>query len=411
MTSVEIVKQILASDIIGWILAFLGGCIVYKMVDNMQTKLERHTVIKEIESTINELFSKQIAKANNSSDENNQKLNDVNIRTILHDKSPWEEYKNETKIKIDKSQRYVQIRSKDGYDEYISTQAIHESLILFRRIEKLYKDSIVKPIDLADLWRELLPFGTSGRLEFYKSYLRESDVRSIVFVLFNTILACEKYKIYDANEYFARDFFKDCLKEEKKKMFIKNNRYTFKERLKVKKFLRILENSLQSHRKKCMDIKIISSENRNQINEFIKLHWFSTDMVVRGEIVDMTTTNGFVMYNDGEIIGVVTYRIKASECEIMSLDSLREKQGIGATLLNKVIEAAKDENCLRVKLITTNDNINALRFYQKRGFDMLNLYCNALDISRKLKPSIPLTGDFGITLRHEIEMSLDISSK
>lgn len=157
-----------------------------------------------------------------------------------------------------------------------------------------------------------------------------------------------------------------------------------------------------------MDIRTINSENRSQINEFIKSHWFSTDMVVRGEIVDMTATDGFVIYDNKEIIGLVTYRIKDDECEIMSLDSLREKQGIGTALLNKVIEAAKGVNCSKVKLITTNDNINALCFYQKRGFDMVDLYRNALDISRKLKPSIPLIGEFGIPLRHEIEFEMNL---
>lgn len=157
-----------------------------------------------------------------------------------------------------------------------------------------------------------------------------------------------------------------------------------------------------------MDIKIISSENRNQINEFIMSHWFSTDMVVRGEIVDMRLIDGFVMYDNEEIIGLVTYRVKASECEIMSLDSLMERQGTGTVLLNKVIEAARGENCSKVKLITTNDNINALGFYQKRGFDMVNLYYNALNDSRKLKPSIPLIGDFGIPLMHEIEFEMNL---
>lgn len=157
-----------------------------------------------------------------------------------------------------------------------------------------------------------------------------------------------------------------------------------------------------------MNIKIISSENRKQINDFISSLWFSTDMVVRGELVDMTALEGFVMYNQEIIIGLVTYRIKNKECEIMSLDSLSENQGIGTALVNKVIEAARGRNCMKIKLITTNDNINAIQFYQKRGFDMVNLYRNALDISRKLKPSIPLLGNFSIPIKHEIEFEMDL---
>jgi ribosomal protein S18 acetylase RimI-like enzyme len=155
-----------------------------------------------------------------------------------------------------------------------------------------------------------------------------------------------------------------------------------------------------------MDINIISLENRKQINDFISEHWFSTDMVVRGELVDMTSLDCFVIHDSEAIIGLLTYRIKDDECEIMSLDSLNEKQGIGTNLLNTVIEIASKNKCTKVKLITTNDNVNAIRFYQKRGFDMVKLYHNALDTSRNLKPSIPLLGDFNIPLKHEIEFEM-----
>lgn len=157
-----------------------------------------------------------------------------------------------------------------------------------------------------------------------------------------------------------------------------------------------------------MDVKIISPENRKQINDFISSHWFSTDMVVREELVDMTRLDGFVIYDKETIIGLITYRIKSNECEIMSLDSLNENQGIGTTLVNKVIEIASEKKCTKIKLITTNDNINTICFYQKRGFDMVNIYRNALDASRKLKPSIPLLGDFNIPLKHEIEFEMDL---
>ncbi|WP_346873864.1 hypothetical protein [Clostridium sp. UBA5988] len=39
---------------------------------------------------------------------------------------------------------------------------------------------------------------------------------------------------------------------------------------------------------------------------------------------------------------------------------------------------------------------------------MAKLYHNALDISRKLKPTIPLIGDFDIPLKHEIEFEMDL---
>lgn len=94
--------------------------------------------------------------------------------------------------------------------------------------------------------------------------------------------------------------------------------------------------------------------------------------------------------------------------EILSLDSLQENQGIGSKLVQNVIYEAKERKLQKIVLITTNDNINAIRFYQKRGFDMVHLFHNAMDVSRKLKPEIPLIGENSIPLRHEIEFELSI---
>ncbi|MDT8717962.1 GNAT family N-acetyltransferase [Clostridium sp. 19966] len=157
-----------------------------------------------------------------------------------------------------------------------------------------------------------------------------------------------------------------------------------------------------------MDIKSITAENRNQINEFLIYHWFSTDMAVRGELVDMRTLAGFIAYERENIVGLVMYQIVDKECEIMSLDSLKEGKGIGTSLVDKVIEKSTELGCRRIKLITTNDNIKAIKFYQRRGFDMVNLYINAVVASRKLKPSIPMIGDFGIPIKHEIEFEKKI---
>lgn len=157
-----------------------------------------------------------------------------------------------------------------------------------------------------------------------------------------------------------------------------------------------------------MELREIGSENREEINSFIQEHWYSTEMVLRGQIVDMTTVEGIVAYEDEKIIGLLTYEIKNGECEILSLDSLDQNKGIGSKLIDFVCQIAKKETCSKIKLITTNDNINAIKFYQKRGFDMVKIYRNALDVSRKIKPSIPIIGDLGIPLKHEIEFEMNL---
>ncbi|WP_312699011.1 GNAT family N-acetyltransferase [Sedimentibacter sp.] len=154
----------------------------------------------------------------------------------------------------------------------------------------------------------------------------------------------------------------------------------------------------------------INEDNREQVNNFLMEYWYSTDMVLRGAIVDMTKISGIIVYDDKDkIIGLLTYIITDGVCELISLDSIEEGKGIGTLLIEQLIQIAKVHNCRKIILITTNDNVSAIRFYQKKGFDMIRVYFNALETSRKLKPAIPLVGDNEIPLKHEIEFELKIT--
>jgi RimJ/RimL family protein N-acetyltransferase len=88
-----------------------------------------------------------------------------------------------------------------------------------------------------------------------------------------------------------------------------------------------------------------------------------------------------------------------------------ERKGVGTELINKVIEFAVEVKARRVWLITTNDNIDAIKFYQKRGFRIIRIHTGAIDLSRKLKPSIPVVGNYGIPIRDEIELEMKLKNK
>lgn len=155
-----------------------------------------------------------------------------------------------------------------------------------------------------------------------------------------------------------------------------------------------------------MIIHSISQKDQQAVDEFIMSRWYTMQMVVHGECIDLAAADGYYACENNEIIGLITYRITDGELEILSLDSIIENKGIGSALLGELISKAKSSGCSRIMLIMTNDNTYALRFYQKRGFDMVRLYRNALDISRKIKPEIPLSGEDGIPIKHEIELEL-----
>jgi ribosomal protein S18 acetylase RimI-like enzyme len=82
---------------------------------------------------------------------------------------------------------------------------------------------------------------------------------------------------------------------------------------------------------------------------------------------------------------------------------------VGSGLLRLAEQVASERGCRRLWLITTNDNVDALRFYQRRGFRLAALHRGAVDDSRaRLKPEIPTVGDHGIPLRDELELDKDL---
>ncbi len=99
---------------------------------------------------------------------------------------------------------------------------------------------------------------------------------------------------------------------------------------------------------------------------------------------------------------MITYIIKNDQIEIISLDSFRENVGIGSQLLKKLEEISEEKDITKISVITTNDNLNALKFYQKRGYSIIKVIPNAVEKARKQKPSIPLFAENGIPIRDEI---------
>lgn len=134
--------------------------------------------------------------------------------------------------------------------------------------------------------------------------------------------------------------------------------------------------------------------------------WGATLVVSRGRLHDASKLPGYVAVQGDEPVGLTTYHIVGDDCELVTLNSLRPKLGIGSALVAVVKEKAIKAGCRRLWLITTNDNSQAIRFYQQRGFRLAALHIDALEESRRLKPQIPLVGEDGIPIRDELEFEI-----
>jgi 5-(carboxyamino)imidazole ribonucleotide mutase len=155
-----------------------------------------------------------------------------------------------------------------------------------------------------------------------------------------------------------------------------------------------------------IDIRSKERADEAWVRRLMVERWGATNVVVHGRRYYPAELPGFVAVADEERLGLVTYHLAGDACEIVTLDSLRPSLGIGTALMDAVKEAAASAGCGRLWLITTNDNLTALRFYQKRGFHLVTVHPEAVNRSRALKPEIARFGQDGIPIRDEIELEI-----
>jgi GNAT superfamily N-acetyltransferase len=144
--------------------------------------------------------------------------------------------------------------------------------------------------------------------------------------------------------------------------------------------------------------------DRNEVERFLAER--RSLLVARlGRLVRGIDHPALVAERDGTLAGVLTYVLDGEDCEVLTLHAAERFGGAGTALIEAVERLAADAGCARLWLITTNDNVDALRFYQRRGFRLFALHRGAVDDSRaRLKPEIPPIGEHGIDLRDELEL-------
>lgn len=153
-------------------------------------------------------------------------------------------------------------------------------------------------------------------------------------------------------------------------------------------------------------IRPLTAADQSRVSEFWRQHWGSQHVVSRGMVHDASHMTGFAAETEfGDWVGLVTvFAHSQFEWEIVSLDSLYQKSGVGTALLAAVEHEAAVQGVGRLWLITSNDNLDALRFYQNRGWDWVAVHRDAIAAARRLKPEIPEITEDGVPIRHEIEM-------
>jgi GNAT superfamily N-acetyltransferase len=145
-----------------------------------------------------------------------------------------------------------------------------------------------------------------------------------------------------------------------------------------------------------------------RVETFLTEHG-ATRVARLGELVEAREHPALIAEDSGRLVGLLTYVTDGDRCEVLTLHAAEQWRGVGTALIAEVERVAAAAGCRRLWLITTNDNVDALRFYQRRGFRLARLHPGAVDRSRRsLRPEIPEIGEHGIPLRDELELHKEL---
>lgn len=151
-------------------------------------------------------------------------------------------------------------------------------------------------------------------------------------------------------------------------------------------------------------VRQASDADRGWIAEVVRERWGDTHVVSRGVVYDTLALDALIADYDGHPCGLATYAAHRDECELVTLDALQAGCGVGTALVEQLVDICRQRHVRLITLVTTNDNLDALRFYQRRGFTISAVWPDAQAQNRQLKPSIPHIGCHGIPVRDEIEL-------
>lgn len=158
-----------------------------------------------------------------------------------------------------------------------------------------------------------------------------------------------------------------------------------------------------------LEIRQVRDEERDQLAELLRHEWGALEVVSRGVAHDLSQCPALFCLDGDRVVGVATYRVAGEDCELLTIDAFERRRGIGSQLLEAVAGRAHAAGSRRLWLITTNDNLDAVRFYQRRGMRLVAVHPGAVDEARRLKPQIPLVGEYGIPIRDELEFELALA--
>jgi ribosomal protein S18 acetylase RimI-like enzyme len=113
-----------------------------------------------------------------------------------------------------------------------------------------------------------------------------------------------------------------------------------------------------------------SATDRLAALELFRRDFGRTSIATFGEVIPLDETSTIVADMQGDISGALAWRPREEALQIVALatDPMWQRSGVGGYLVAEAEMVARRSGVTRVVLATTNDNLPALYFYQRRGY-------------------------------------------
>jgi ribosomal protein S18 acetylase RimI-like enzyme len=135
-------------------------------------------------------------------------------------------------------------------------------------------------------------------------------------------------------------------------------------------------------------VRPLVGDDRSWVRTLLAASWGVPVVSPGGVYDDPAALPGFVADLDGERAGAVTCAAGSDGWEVVTLEAVQRRSGVGRALIGAVIEAAADAGGTRVWLVTTDDNDAALAFYDRVGFVPVGTHRGFIEVVRARKPHL-----------------------
>ena len=149
-------------------------------------------------------------------------------------------------------------------------------------------------------------------------------------------------------------------------------------------------------------VREATDEDRAAARELFEQDFGRTKIVAFGEVVDIDAMPALVAVMHSDPSGALAYRLHGDALHIVALatDPMWQRSGVGGYLVAEAELLARRLALARLVVSTTNDNLPALYFYQRRGYRLTDLVPNnVIAHTHEEQP-----GFAGIPVRDEIRL-------